>query len=133
MAGMGIPTVTALYGSLNAILNVYLANRVSTVRRKEKVGLGDGESKELLTAIRIHGNNAEFVPLAIVMMLLAELCNGSSIVLHVYGGLLFVARLAHAFGMPKRAPNPFRFGGTAITWVGIVAISAWVLWLRGHP
>ncbi len=130
---MTIPAVTALYGSLNAILNILLANRVSTIRRRDKVSIGEGDSKELALAIRIHANNAEFVPLAIVMLLLAELCGGASLWLHVAGGTLLVARLAHAFGMPRRAPNPYRFSGTALTWVGIVVVSIWVLWLRrGH-
>lgn len=127
---MGIPTVTALYGSLNAILNIALANNVSNLRRKEKVSVGVGESKALQLAVRMHGNNAEFVPLAILMLLLAELCGGASLWLHVAGGLLLVARVSHAIGLPRPAPNVFRFGGTAVTWVGIVAMACWVLWLR---
>jgi uncharacterized protein len=127
---MGIPTVTALYGSLNAILNVALANRVSSIRRRDKVSIGVGSSKALELAIRIHANNAEFVPLAIVMLLLAELCNGASVWLHVAGGTLLVARLAHVVGMPRPAPNVFRVFGTAATWIGISALAAWVLWLR---
>lgn len=125
-----IPAVTALYGSLNAILNIVLASRVSALRRTHRVSIGHGDSKDLETATRIHGNNAEFVPLAIVMMLIAELCGGSSLGLHVFGGSLFAARIAHAVGMRRKAPNPFRVAGTAITWLGIVVISAWVLWLR---
>ena len=88
-----MPVVTALYGGLNAIFNVYLANNVSTARRKEKVSMGLGESDALLLAARIHANNAEFVPLAIVVLLLAELCGGSSFMLHVLGGSLFVSRV----------------------------------------
>lgn len=130
---MEIPTVTALYGSLNAIFNIVLANHVSTVRRRENVSMGAGESKALEVAIRVHANNAEFVPLAIVMLLLAELCGGSSLWLHIAGGLLLTARVSHAFGLPRPAPNAFRFFGTAATWVIIVALSAWTLWLRrGH-
>ena len=53
-----IPTVTALYGSLNAIVNIGLAMRVSTLRRRDKVSLGTGESKDLLVAVRTHGNSA---------------------------------------------------------------------------
>ena len=33
---MPIPTVTALYASINAIYNVVLANNVSTLRRRDK-------------------------------------------------------------------------------------------------
>ncbi len=129
---MSPPTVTALYGALNAILNIVLANRVSTLRRRDKVGIGTGESKDLLLAVRIHANNAEFLPLALLMLLLAELCGGNSLGLHVAGGLLLGARIAHVVGMPRPAPNVFRFMGTAVTWGGIVALSCWVLWLRAR-
>lgn len=124
------PVITALYGALNAMFNIFLANQVSTLRRKHRVTLGQGETAELNIAIRAHGNNAEFVPLAIVMMLLAELCGGESWVLHLFGGTLIAARIAHWIGLPRKAPNAFRFGGTAITWTGIVAVSAYVLYLR---
>ncbi len=125
-----MPTVTALYGSMNAVLNIALAARVSRLRGTERVSLGTGESKALLVAVRAHANNAEFVPLATVVLLLAELCGGSSLWLHVLGGSLFASRVAHAVGMPMRAPNPFRFMGTAVTWTMIVCGAGYVLWLR---
>ena len=127
---MVAPVITALYGALNAIFNIFLANNVSNARRKHKVSLGEGDHPAMLVAIRTHGNNAEFVPLAIVMMLLAELCGANSAVLHIYGGGLLAARFLHWFGMPRKAPNVFRFTGVAFTWTAIVAISAYVLYLR---
>jgi uncharacterized membrane protein YecN with MAPEG domain len=126
------PVITALYGALNALLNIFLANRVSTLRRIHKVSIGDGsgEATPLLIAMRVHANNAEFVPLAIVMMLLAELCGGNAIVLHVFGGLLLLARIAHPLGMPLKSPNPYRFLGVAITWAVIAGCAGYVLYLR---
>ncbi len=129
---MAAPTVTALYAALNAVLNIALAWRVSNIRRRDKVSLGTGDSHDLLVAMRTHANSAEFVPLALVMMLLAELCGGSTTWLHVYGGLLFLGRLAHVVGMPMKAPNPWRVMANAITWGAIVAASVWVVFLRGH-
>src|SRR5687768_1180039 len=111
-----LPTITALYASLNAILNIALANQVSSLRSTEKVSMGTGESQALLTAVRIHANNAEFVPLALLLMLLAELLNGGSVPLHVWGGMLFLSRLAHVIGMRRPPPNVFRVLGTGITW-----------------
>ncbi len=127
---MSPPLVTALYAALNAVLNVFLASRVSSLRRRDKVSVGDGDSKDLLLAIRTHANNAEFVPFALLMMLIAELLGAPSTPLHVYGGLLFAARVLHVVGMPKKAPNPYRVAGVGLTWLLIVGSSAYVLWLR---
>lgn len=127
---MTAPTVTALYGALNALFNIYLANNVSSARKKHKVSIGVGDSPEVLLASRIHSNNAEFVPLAIVMLLLAELLGGSSLVLHLCGGGLLLARVFHAIGMPRKAPNFFRFTGIALTWALIAGVAGWILYLR---
>ncbi len=127
---MSPPIVTALYAALNAVLNIVLASRVSNLRRRDKVSVGAGDSKELLVAIRTHANNAEFVPFALLLMLIAELLGAASMPLHVYGGLLFAARVLHVVGMPRRAPNPYRFVGVGLTWLLIVGSSAYVLWLR---
>ncbi len=124
------PLVTALYGALNAIFNIFLANEVSRLRKRHKVGLGEGEVPELLVAIRAHGNNAEFVPLAIVMLLLAELCGGSPMLLHIMGGSLLFARVAHWFGLPRKSPNLYRFTGVALTWLVILGTAGYVLYLR---
>jgi uncharacterized protein len=124
------PVITALYAALNAILNIVLAERVSRLRGKHKVSLGMGEAPQLLVAIRGHANNAEFVPFALLMLLLAELCGGERVFLHVLGGLLLLARIAHPIGLARKSPNPFRYFGTAVTWVTIVVSAGYVLYLR---
>jgi uncharacterized protein len=124
------PVITALYGALNALFNIFLANQVSTLRRKHGVSLGQGEHPELMVAIRAHANNSEAVPLAIVMLLLAELCGGKAWVLHVAGGGLLIARIAHWIGLPRKSPNAFRFSGIALTWLAIAGVAGYVLYLR---
>lgn len=131
-----IPTVTALYGSLNAILNIALAGLVSRARNKHGVSLGEekkGKREDALSlAIRIHANNAEFVPLAIVVMLLAELCGGSNMILHLAGGALLTFRILHAIGMPRKAPNAPRFIGAAGTSLLITGLAIWTILLRSR-
>lgn len=118
---------TAIYGSLNALLNIFLASRVSGHRVQHKIAVGTGDNKALEIAARVHGNNAEFVPLAILLLLIAELMQLNSVVLHSVGGSLFVARLLHAYGMPRPAPNFGRFVGTAVTWIIIAGMAFWIL------
>jgi uncharacterized membrane protein YecN with MAPEG domain len=45
----------------------------------------------------------------------------------VLGGSLLAARISHAVGLPRKAPNPLRWAGTAITWAAIVASAGYVL------
>jgi uncharacterized membrane protein YecN with MAPEG domain len=122
--------VVALYGALNALLNVALALRVSVGRLRQKVSLGTGDSRALEIAVRTHANSAEFVPLALVLLLIAELLGGSSLALHALGGTLLVARVLHAIGMERKAPNVPRALGAILTYLLIAGVSAWLLVLR---
>ncbi len=126
---MGVPIV-ALYGALNAILNVILATRVTGVRRSTKKSIGFDGDEALLVAGRVHSNNAEYVPLALVMLLIAELCGGQSAILHALGGSLFVSRLLHAYGLPRPAPNPYRAVGIVVTWLVILGAAGYCIALR---
>ena len=63
--------VTALYGALNAILNIVLAANVSRNRAKHNVSLGGGQSNEMEIATRAHGHNAEYVPLVTLTLHIA--------------------------------------------------------------
>lgn len=127
---MAVPVI-ALYGPLNAFLNIYLANEVSNARRRNKVALGHGESIEVLRASRAHGNNAEFVPLALLMFLIVELMGAKSLWLHVLGGSLLLARVLQAIGIhQEKTPNTARFVGTGLTWTLIVAAGVYAIVLR---
>jgi len=124
------PHVTALYAALNAIFNIILAYRITLLRRKYKVSLGTSEAPQLTVAIRQHANNAEYLPLAIVMMLICELCGGASVALHLIGGGLLLGRVSHAVGLPMPAPNPLRRFGTALTFVGMLGRAGYAPFLR---
>ena len=119
----------ALYGALNAILNIALAANVGRVRNKEQIFLGTGSSEALLRAQRAHGNNAEYVPLALILLAAAELSGGGSMVLHTFGGTLTVARLAHAHGIIA-ASLPTRVIGTALTFLTVLGLAGYLLSLR---
>ncbi len=124
---LAVPT-TALYAALNAFLTVGLGLNVSRVRVQHKVFRGDGGVPEIVSAVRAHGNNAEHVPLALLLLLIAELCGGSSTVLHIFGGALLVARVLHAYGIMKASPvQPVG----AMTTVAVqLGLAAYMLWLR---
>ena len=93
--------ITALYTSLLALLFIVLTINIIRLRLNLKVGVGDGGHSELVKAIRIHGNFAEFIPLFLLLMICYELNSGSVMVLHLCGAAVFVGRIMHAIGLAK--------------------------------
>lgn len=121
-------SVTALYAAVAALLTLALGFNVSLQRRAHGIGLGAGERGQIATAIRAHSNAVEYVPAALILLLLLELNGARAWVLHALGASLIVARLAHAQGMLMHggSPSPGRFVGALGTWA-VIAIAALVL------
>lgn len=119
--------VTLGTASVLALMYFALSVRVIRGRFKARVSLGDGNNDELRTLIRIHGNFAEYVPLLLVFMALFELAGVDTAVLAWSGAILIVLRLLHMFGMPRRAPNPYRMIGTGGTFILMVAAAVYGL------
>lgn len=91
--------ITAFYGGLLGIIFLYLSILVIQQRRAHKVSLGDGGDPHFEGFIRAHGNFAEYTPLIIVLMLIAEMNQANSIALHAVGVLILLGRLLHAYGL----------------------------------
>ena len=126
---MPMPQITALYTALLALLIVVLALRVVLGRRDGRVGIGDGGNHGLSRRIRAHGNAIENVPLALLLLLVAELTNVDAAWLHAYGIVLVAGRLLHAFGLSRHAGTSFgRFAGSLLTWFAMVAMCLLLLW-----
>ena len=98
---------TALYAALLTPLFIALAVRVIRRRRKARVAIGVGSDPALERAVRVHANFAEYVPLALLLMLLVELSGYPPWVVHLTGIPLVAGRLAHALGV-SRTPEDFR-------------------------
>lgn len=124
------PTVTALYAGLLGIVYLVLGGFVVAHRRRARVGLGTGSDTALERAVRVHGNFAEYVPLFLLLLLVAELNGGAAILLYPAGAAFFLARLFHAFGLSQSSgTSAGRFGGTLVTWVAILLLALVNLWL----
>lgn len=116
--------VTALYAGLLALLLIALASRIPLLRRKHRVGIGSGGHADLALAARVHGNATEYVPVALILLLLAELNGLPAWSLHLAGSGLLLARIVHAAGLGREAGySAGRFAGTALTWLVIVALA----------
>lgn len=113
--------VTALYAGLLALLFVYLAVRVIQLRREGRVAVGDGGNALLLRRMRVHANFAEYVPLALILMALAESLNTWIWLLHIFGVALLAGRISHAYGVSQlRETYIFRTIGMVATFAVIL-------------
>ena len=86
---------TALYAGLMGLWILYLGFAVIRLRRRHDVSTGDGGVKPLELAIRAHGNACEYVPIALILMGLAESMGAPTWVLHGLGVMLVAGRLLH--------------------------------------
>lgn len=112
-----MPVISSFYIGVNVLLIFILAMYVVVLRMRHKVGLGDGGVPEMLRAIRVHGNALEYVPLALLMILVLELMGVPRFHLHALGIILTLGRILHAWGLARSSgTSPGRFVGTLFTW-----------------
>ncbi len=129
ISGAALPLATLFYASLNAILTIVLAWRVGVVRMRNNVAFGDGGCEPLQRAIRAHGNNTEYVPLALILLALVEMVGAPAMLVHGLGAVLFAGRVLHAVGLSATTgPNPPRAVGILLTWAAILVSAGYGLY-----
>jgi uncharacterized protein len=67
------PLITATYVAILALLYTLLTLQVVRLRRRYRVGFGDGENAALRCAIRAHAHFAEYVPIIALMAAMLEM------------------------------------------------------------
>ncbi len=114
-------SVAPLYAALLGFLLVYLSIRVVRLRRRLKVAIGAGNEPEIERAARVQANFSEYVPIALILLLLAEFQGGSPLVLHAIGLALVIGRVAHAIGVSRTAEDyRWRTLGMTLTFFAII-------------
>jgi uncharacterized membrane protein YecN with MAPEG domain len=121
--------ITGLYAAIVALIVVILAIRVTLRRRAIKVGIGNGGDAVLAQRIRVHANAAEYVPLALILLLILELDQTQPLLIHVFGCMLVAGRLLHAYGLSSTPGlSPGRAVGMVLTWAVIAAMALLLIW-----
>lgn len=118
--------LTMLTAGLLGLLIVALGLRVSAIRRSAHVSLGDGGNPLLEQRIRAHGNAVETIPIALILLGLAERALGQPWYLVAMAVVLVIARLIHPIGMAMPSPNAARVLGILGTW-GVTGILGLIL------
>ncbi|MEA3029815.1 MAG: uncharacterized protein QOJ53_535 [Sphingomonadales bacterium] len=123
---MILPITLTLAGAA-AILHIWLAARVSRLRRLFKIGVGDGGNEALLRRIRAHGNYVENAPFFLILIGLIELAGGDRRILWGIGIAFILARILHAFGMDGPTRVRLRIAGMATSALVLVGLAIWAL------
>ena len=117
------------YAGLFGLLLIALSVNVVLARRRYRVGLGVGSEEGMQQAVRVQANFAEYVPLAVVLLVLSDLTQMPAPAVHLAGIVLMASRLLHAWGLSRSPGQTFgRFYGTAGTWLVITGLSLWLLY-----
>ena len=122
--------VTSLYTAILGILFFILSLRVIQLRRRLQIGLGDAGNEDLLRAISVQANLAEYAPIALLLMYFLEVQINYSWLIHLLGIILILGRISHAYGVGQSVENyKFRVFGMASTFTVIILISLFLLLL----
>src|SRR5262249_1746143 len=122
--------MVAFYAAINALIMLVLGMLVVRARLKTRTEIGDGGKPAMMGPLRAHANNTEYVPMAIILLLILYSLGAGVIPIHAVGGSLTLGRLLHAFGLSRNVgTSAARFLGMVLTWLSYVLAIAATLWL----
>ncbi|THD36075.1 MAG: MAPEG family protein [Sphingomonas sp.] len=119
--------ITLVMAAAAGLINIWLAIRVTQVRSKAGVWLGDGGSEPLVARTRAHLNFVEYAPFVLILIALIESARGTSLWLWLVGVAFILARLCHGLGMDPTAPRILRRIGAMTTLAVLLGLSVWAL------
>ena len=115
-------TVSPLYAGLLALLLIVLSYRVIQMRRALGVSIGTGDQKMVVKRMRVQANWAEYAPIAILLLVVADLQDAPVWLIHLLGSTLLLGRVLHAYGLGSTPQIiPARIWGMYLTFAMITA------------
>ncbi|MGO4740128.1 MAPEG family protein [Bosea sp. 2KB_26] len=106
--------ITSLYAIPLAVIFLALWIGVTKTRSALSVSIGDAGNADLHERIRRHGNFVEWVPMILILMVLAEGQGAGPLWLHAAGALVVIGRILHPIGLRADAPtHPLRIAGNS--------------------
>ncbi len=123
---MILPITLTIAGAA-AIVNLWLAIRIATLRVKSKVLIGDGGNVHLIARMRAQLNFVEYTPFVLILIALIELAEGSHTWLWATGIIYIIGRILHPFGLDKPTANPLRGAGIMTTFIVLIGLAGYAL------
>lgn len=109
-------SITPIYAALLGILFIVLSVRIIRLRQTLRLPIGDAGNIELIRIVRAQSNFAEYVPLALLLLVFLEHANAPTLLIHALCLLLLIGRTVHAYGISQINENiTFRVTGMMMT------------------
>jgi uncharacterized protein len=125
---MLMPVIVPTYAAILVLIFVVLSVRVVQMRASAKIGIGTGNNPAMERRIRVHGNFAEYVPLALLLLTFMEIQSQPRYVIHILCVALVAARIVHAVGVTPVDENfPMRVASVLTTFAVLVVASLMLL------
>lgn len=121
-----------LWVAFSLILLLILSGLTSANRRRHRVSIGDGGKAQVAAASRAFGNAAEYMPIALIALVMLALSGYPVWTIHLVGGAFAVGRVLHAIGMVKtiegQPPRVERMFGMLLTYLPLLASAVLLIW-----
>ncbi len=113
--------VFAFYAGTLGLLLLILSVITVRVRLRTRTMIGDGGKNDLIKAQRAHGNASEYIPTALVLLVVLVFLNAPIWLMHLVGGSLLLGRCMHAYGLlTSTGVTRGRFLGMVLTWMSLL-------------
>jgi uncharacterized membrane protein YecN with MAPEG domain len=120
--------ITASYAGIFGLMFLLLSVRTLRLRRRLRIIVGDRGNELMLRATRVHSNFAEYVPLTLLLLVLAEGRDAPDWAIHAGCAALLVGRVSHAIGVSQVDEQlRFRIVGMTLTFFALVGASVYLL------
>lgn len=118
--------VSAATAAFAALFLVALSLPITLRRMTTSVSLGVGSDETLERWVRAQGNYAEYMPIGLIALTLAESLAPEGPLIPVAAGALVSGRLLHAAAL-WGAGFPLRVVGMVLTYTGLMAAAAQII------
>jgi uncharacterized membrane protein YecN with MAPEG domain len=121
--------VTLTIAAAGAVLHIWLAARVSQLRTRHKVSIGDGGNEALTRRMRAHANYGENMPAVMILLAVIELAGGDARILWAAATVFILSRILHAFGMDRPSPSRLRMAGMMGSTLALVILAGYAVFI----
>ncbi|MDP4796237.1 MAG: MAPEG family protein [Rhodospirillales bacterium] len=123
-------TVTPIYLALAVVLYSIMTFIIIANRNKRRISIGDGAQQDFSRLIRGHANFAEFAPITLLAIVIAELSGAPATVLHICGIALIIGRSLHAYCfLCTPSGLKYRVSGMVLTLLSLWMSTGAAVWM----